>query len=290
MPQHPILVALQDTVQRHALTQQPFVDLLDAFRQDQTVNRYVDDAQLIDYCRRSANPVGRILLQLAQSVTPTTLSLSDAVCTGLQLANFCQDMARDAEMGRIYLPRSRWAANCVQEAMLLKRRVTPELRQALAAWVATARQYLLDGWPLVQHVPRWLRTDVDLFVRGGLAILQAIEAGSCDVWTRRRTVSKWTQTRLFVTAVLPTFSPATIHHPSDSQSKENASTSQAVGIAHLEHREPESPDLRQPSLVCASVPTQSKQLSGFLCLARPRATSGHSRTLRLRPCHRRLGG
>ncbi len=195
-PRHPVLVALQQTICRHNMSLTPFVDLLSAFRQDQTVTRYQDDAQLFDYCRRSANPVGRMLLQLAKRSDPESLRLSDCVCSGLQLANFCQDMARDAALGRIYLPQSRWPAARVDEAMLLQVHATPQMKNALSQWVPTAREQLLAGWPLIDRVPRWLRVDVDLFVRGGLAILDAIADQQFDVWTKRPTVGKWTQAKL----------------------------------------------------------------------------------------------
>lgn len=249
-PCHPILTALQQTIQRHNLELEPFVDLLHAFRQDQQVQRYANDEQLQEYCQHSANPVGRILLQLARAVTPTSLRLSDAVCTGLQLANFCQDMSRDAEQGRIYFPQSRWHEHGVDEAMLLGRQVTPELRNALAHWVDTARQSLLEGWPLIELVPHWMRTDVDLFVRGGLAILQAIEAQQFDVWTNRPQVGKWTQAKLLATSLV---------------NRNAAPWGEAVKpkqLAQLNHREPESADLRASRRWCAQICRQSK--SSFL--------------------------
>ncbi|MCA9157251.1 MAG: squalene synthase HpnC [Planctomycetales bacterium] len=263
-PYHPILVALQQTIQRHHLKLEPFVDLLHAFRQDQQVRRYANDEQLLEYCQHSANPVGRILLQLARAVTPASLRLSDAVCTGLQLANFCQDMSRDAEQGRIYFPQSRWFEHGVDEAMLLDRQVTPELRNALSQWVGTARQSLLAGWPLIELVPQWMRTDVDLFVRGGLAILQAIEAQQFDVWTTRPQVGKWTQARLLATSLM---------------NRNAAPWSKAVKPkrpAQLNHREPESADLRASRRWCAQICRQSKSsfLASFALLdsARRQAT------------------
>ncbi|MEZ6135931.1 MAG: squalene synthase HpnC [Pirellulaceae bacterium] len=190
-PAHPVLVALQDTIQRHQLPLDPFEHLLSAFRQDQTVNRYATADDLQDYCRRSANPVGRILLYLAQASDGENIALSDQICTSLQLANFCQDLSRDAGINRIYVPQSLCAEHAVEEAMLLRRQPTPELRHMLADWVATTRAGFHAGWPLVDRVPSWLATDVDLFVRGGLAILDAIEQAEYDVWTRRPTVSKF---------------------------------------------------------------------------------------------------
>lgn len=189
-PAHPVLLALQNTIQSRQLDIRPFLDLLTAFRQDQLVHRYRDDQELLNYCRFSANPVGRILLSLADSDTHDNLHLSDQICTGLQLANFCQDISRDAERGRIYVPKQRWDAHSVDESSLLARTVSPAARAMLAEWVESVRGYLKRGWPLVDQVPGWLACDVDLFVRGGLGILQCIERSEFDVWTRRPTVSK----------------------------------------------------------------------------------------------------
>lgn len=202
-PRHPVMVALQQTVRKYQLSQEPFDDLLSAFRQDQQVSRYRDDAQVLDYCRRSANPVGRIVLQLAGPASAENIGLSDRICTGLQLANFCQDLSRDAEQGRIYVPRSRWIAHDVDEAMLLRRLPTKQLRSMLAEWVGLAKAELMAGYPLVRQVPRWLRADLELFIGGGLAILKAVASYDYDVWSRRPQVSKWTQLRLLCSCWLP---------------------------------------------------------------------------------------
>jgi squalene synthase HpnC len=190
-PSHPVLLALQQTVHRHHLSDQPFLDLLSAFRQDQMVSRYQDDLQLLDYCTRSANPVGRILLRLADADDESNCGYSDDICTALQLANFCQDMQRDAWAGRIYAPRSRWAEHAVTEQQLLMGCPTSELQSLLAAWVSDTRRIFDRGAPLVHRVPRWLAVDVDLFLRGGRAVLDAIERQAFDVWTKRPVIHKW---------------------------------------------------------------------------------------------------
>lgn len=202
-PRHPVMVALQQTIQRYNLAPQPFLDLLHAFRQDQQVLRYKDDHQLRDYCRNSANPVGRIVLQMAGSATPEAFQFSDRICTGLQLANFCQDVGHDAALGRIYLPQSQWSKHGVDESMILRREVTNPLRQLLAEYVDQARQELRAGWPLLPLVPSWLKKDLALFIGGGEAILSAIVCSEYDVWTRRPRVSKWTQLRLLCSTCLP---------------------------------------------------------------------------------------
>lgn len=196
-PDHPVLIALQITIEKYGLPIEPFADLLQAFRQDQRVTRYASEEELLEYCRCSANPVGRILLFMAGVRDADAICWSDQICTGLQLANFCQDMSRDATRGRIYAPRTLWEKHHVTESALLGGVAKPELRSLLTDWVVTSRGYLEAGRPLVERVPSWLATDVDLFVRGGLAILNSIEAQDYDVWTRRPTVSKFQKLLLF---------------------------------------------------------------------------------------------
>ncbi len=202
---HPILVALQSTREKHRLPLDSFVDLLSAFRQDQSVLRYETEDQLLDYCRRSANPVGRILLGLANVRTPEAQSLSDQVCTGLQIANFCQDMARDAKIDRIYAPQTLWRRFGVAEVDILKAHPSGSLKGMLREWVACAQQYLMDGHRLINVVPRWLAMDVDLFVRGGLRILHEIEKLDYDVWTSRPTVGKTAKAWLLVSSLVRRF-------------------------------------------------------------------------------------
>lgn len=203
-PSHPVMIALQQTIHQHALPIEPLADLLSAFRQDQVVNRYQTEAQLLDYCRRSANPVGRILLHLAgvSHDDGRSFLLSDKICSGLQLTNFCQDMSRDAASDRIYVPEEFYSRHAVTESMILQRRATPELRSLLAEWTIRSHQFFVDGKPLVDLVPRWLRTDIDLFVRGGQAILNRIEACGFDVWSARPSLSKWTKLRILLASLL----------------------------------------------------------------------------------------
>jgi squalene synthase HpnC len=194
------MVALRGTVRRHALDLQPFHDLLSAFRQDQMVARYQDDQHVLDYCRRSANPVGRILLQLADTRDDNCISWSDSICTGLQIANFCQDMARDASNHRVYLPQSRWAEAAVEESEFFSGQASPGKLRALEAWCSLANQYLRSGWPLQTQVPAWLARGVRVFVGGGLAILENIAQQGFDVWTHRPVVSRLQKLRILVRA------------------------------------------------------------------------------------------
>src|SRR5262249_15633937 len=130
-PRHPVMVALRETIDRFAIPAQPFLDLLDAFEQDQRVSRYATYEQLLDYCCRSANPVGRLVLRLFECHDERRAALSDHVCTGLQLANFWQDVSRDLESGRVYLPAEDRLRYGVGDADLRERRFTPAFAELL---------------------------------------------------------------------------------------------------------------------------------------------------------------
>src|SRR5206468_8276975 len=140
---------------------------------------------LLDYCTRSANPVGHLVLHVAAAFSPENARLADATCTALQLANFWQDVARDLAMGRIYLPREDRDRFGYPESDLRALRFTPAFAALLAFEVDRARDLFHRGWPLVDRLPRALAVDVDLFTRGGLAILDRIAAQGYDVLTSR---------------------------------------------------------------------------------------------------------
>jgi squalene synthase HpnC len=198
---HPVFVALAETLRAFDLPLAPFLDLLAAFRRDQRQTRYETFDELLDYCRCSANPVGRIALFLGRSQDDVNAELSDAICTGLQLANFCQDVRRDFAKGRIYIPLEDCrAAGCREEQ--LAGPVDDALRSLLRQQVVRAREFLERGQPLVGRVSSDLRLPVRLFVDGGLAILRAIERQGYDVWTRRPTVSRAAKLRLLAGAWL----------------------------------------------------------------------------------------
>lgn len=199
---HPILVALADTLRRHDLSLQPFEDLLDAFVQDQHVVRYESREQLLDYCCRSANPVGRIVLALAGCRDPERLAESDAICTGLQLVNFWQDIRRDREAGRIYLPAADMRQHGVTEADLDAARAGPALRALVAAEVAWAESCFEEGRPLLRRAPRSLRPAVSAFAGGGRAVAKAIRRANFDTLTRRPVVSKGRKLVLASTAAV----------------------------------------------------------------------------------------
>ncbi len=194
--EHPVFVALGETIREFDLPREPFLDLLVAFRQDQVVRRYDRFEDLLDYCRCSANPVGRLVLHLGRCCNGERAALADSVCTGLQLANFWQDVARDWRRGRVYLPQADCRRHGYDEAMLAREEYNGAFRSLLEEQVARAEAFLCGGWPLVAAVPRWLALEVALFIRGGLAVLAAIRRQDYDVWSQRPVVSKLRKLRL----------------------------------------------------------------------------------------------
>ena len=190
-PRHPVMIALRETIRRFAIPPEPFLDLLVAFEQDQRVKRYATFDQLLGYCRNSANPVGHLVLYLFECFDAKRAALADEVCTGLQLANFWQDVARDLAIGRVYLPAEDRARFGYTDDDLAARRFTPAFRELMRFEVDRARGYFDRGEALLPLLPREARVDVDLFIAGGRAILRAIERIDYDVWSRRPEVTRW---------------------------------------------------------------------------------------------------
>jgi squalene synthase HpnC len=195
---HPVFIALADTIQTFSIPPDPLVDLLVAFRQDQRINRFDTFEEVLDYCRHSANPVGRLVLYLGRCHTPDRAALADMVCTGLQLANFCQDVARDWHRGRIYLPLDHCRRFGYGEADFARHECNHDFRRLLAAEVARAEGFLRRGVPLVGMLPGALRLDVALFIAGGLGILAVIRRRRYDVWTERPALSRLEKLRIAV--------------------------------------------------------------------------------------------
>jgi squalene synthase HpnC len=194
---HPVFVALGETIREFDIPPQPFLDLLTAFRQDQCLDHYETFDDLLGYCRNSANPVGRLVLYLGRSHDDVRVRLSDSICTGLQLANFWQDLGNDwLQRRRLYLPLADCRRFGYNEADLDRRVATVEFRRLLAFEVDRAEAWLREGLPLVEQVPAPLGADVWLFIHGGLRILERIRAIDYDVWTRRPKVSRLDQARL----------------------------------------------------------------------------------------------
>jgi squalene synthase HpnC len=199
---HPVMVALVPTVEEFAIPIGPFEALISAFEQDQVVNEYANYGQLLDYCTRSANPVGHLVLYLARAFDDENARLSDLTCSGLQLANFWQDVARDLAIGRVYLPVEDRRTFGYPDDDLRALRFTPAFAELLRFEVGRARELLEAGRPLVGRLPRAISVDVDLFSRGGLAILDRIEARVFDVLTRRPEVGKLAKLGLLARAML----------------------------------------------------------------------------------------
>ncbi len=197
---HPVFVALAETIRQYALPIELPRRLLTAFRQDQRVTRYPTFEDLLGYCHNSANPVGEMILLIGRCHEPQCVSLSNKICTGLQLANFWQDVARDFAQGRVYVPQEDLAEFGCREWDIAQRTAGPAFCRLLAMEVERTQQYFRDGETLTQYVPPWLRADVELFVRGGRATLQAIRQAGYDVLRRRPRISRWTQLGLLAAA------------------------------------------------------------------------------------------
>jgi squalene synthase HpnC len=198
---HPVFVALMGSVRRHAIPRQPFADLIHAFVQDQTVNRYQDWEELLAYCRYSANPVGRLVLHLCGYSDAGRQRLSDATCTALQLANFWQDVTVDLLKDRVYIPLDALRRHGCTVEEVCARRFTPAFREVMREIVGKARELFLEGLPLSGMVDRRLALDLDLFSRGGLRVLEKIEQRDYNVLAARPVISKAERVRLLLASL-----------------------------------------------------------------------------------------
>lgn len=198
---HPVFVALTETIRVCSIPKEPFADLLKAFRQDQTVTRYRTMAEVLEYCRYSANPVGRLVLHSSGYANEERFKLSDATCSALQLANFWQDVRVDWQKDRVYLPQEDMQRFGVTEETIAQGTATPAFRALLDYEVDFARRLFEEGLPLIGMVGRELAIDLDLFSRGGLEILRAIERRDYDVLSARPSIAKRTKIALALRAV-----------------------------------------------------------------------------------------
>jgi squalene synthase HpnC len=187
---HPVMTALAGPVDRRGIPIEPFEALISAFEQDQRITRYDTYEQLLDYCVRSANPVGELVLYVWGAHEAGNVVLSDRICTGLQLANFWQDVARDYGIGRVYLPRVDLSRFGVGEEEIAERRVTDGFRRLLEFEVMRARGMLMEGGALSDRLTGRAAMAIELFRGGGLAILGAIERARFDVLSERPVVSR----------------------------------------------------------------------------------------------------
>jgi squalene synthase HpnC len=201
-PSHPVFVALRETVVRKDIPKQPFADLLRAFRQDQNVKRYPTWESVIGYCVYSANPVGRLVLYLCGYRDEERQAMSDATCTALQLANFWQDVSRDLEKGRIYIPLDVAAAHGVTEMDIVDRCFDHRYVNLMEDLIARTRVLFRQGTPLAKMVSGRLSVDLEMFSRGGAAVLDAIEAIGYDTLHTRPAISKSKQVRLLGRSLL----------------------------------------------------------------------------------------
>lgn len=189
-PQTPLFGDVARIVHAHGLPLEPFYDLLSAFSQDVVKARYANFEELADYARRSANPVGRLMLRLFDAASPVNLARSDAICTSLQLINFWQDVAIDWQKDRVYLPQDEMAHFGVTEAHLRDGTCDDAWRNLVQFQIDRARSMMESGAPLGRALPGRFGMEIRITVRGGLAILDKLEAANCDMF-RHRPVLEW---------------------------------------------------------------------------------------------------
>jgi len=201
-PSHPVMVALQETIRKYDIPPQPFLKLIEANRMDQRQQRYSTYADLLRYCEHSANPVGHLVLYVWGYRDADRQRLSDATCTALQLTNFWQDVRRDWELGRLYIPLEDMQRFGYSEDALAARQANDRLRALLAFEVARARALFREGLKLVPLVSRDLQVDLRLFTLGGRKVLDAIERQGYDVLSRRPAITRWQKGRLALGALV----------------------------------------------------------------------------------------
>ena len=195
-PAHPVLIALRETIRAKNIPVDPFLSLLRAFRQDQVVHRYENWEDVYNYCVYSANPVGRLVLYVCGYGDKERQCLSDFTCTALQLANFWQDVSLDLEKGRIYIPLDELVAHGLTEGEIVARKFDQRYVALMKSLIARARELFRQGLPLAQRVDPALRIDIELFSRGGLAILDAIERSGYNTLDHRPALTKATKLKL----------------------------------------------------------------------------------------------
>ena len=196
--QHPVFVALQGTARKYDLPKQLFADLIGAFEQDQRVTRYANWVELFEYCRCSANPVGRLVLRLCGYSDDERDRMSDATCTALQLANFWQDVTVDLEKDRVYLPLDVLKRHGYSVDDLRAGTFNAAFQAVMRDAIEVARKLFLEGLPLVKTVDKRLAFDLELFSRGGLRVLEKIERQNYNVLARRPAISKFERVQLLV--------------------------------------------------------------------------------------------
>jgi squalene synthase HpnC/squalene synthase HpnD len=263
-PEHPVFVALAPTIHTFDIPIQPFRDLLTAFRQDQTIHRYISWEQLLDYCRYSANPVGRLVLYLCGYRDADRQALSDETCTALQLANFWQDVVRDLDKGRIYIPVSLLTLHGLALDDVEARRFDGRYTSLMRDLIARTRVLFARGLPLADQVDPALRVDLQLFSRGGLAVLDAIEAMEYNTLEGRPTIGAVVRARLLCRAAAGRLAAAVLNSsPADVSSAEGIS-------AHADSGTPLSVDASYAECRSVARKAASNFYYAFSMLPRPK--------------------
>ncbi|HEY3297403.1 MAG TPA: squalene synthase HpnC, partial [Armatimonadota bacterium] len=201
-PTQQTMIALQDTISTFDIPIKPFEDLISAFEQDCRVSRYETYEELLSYSERSANPVGRLFLWIFGYKDEERLGLSDNICTALQLANFWQDVSEDYRRGRVYIPRQDLQQFGCDESTIAEGRITPAFRDMMRFEVARTQELLDIGAALPLMLDGRVRIDVELFRRGGMAVLEEIRRIEYSVIERRPRVSKFRQALLFLSCIM----------------------------------------------------------------------------------------
>ncbi len=184
-PLTPLFINLAAEIQKHALPMQPFYDLLDAFSQDVVKKRYANFDELLDYCRRSANPVGTLLLHLYGKATPVNIAYSDNICTSLQLINFWQDVAKDYAIGRIYLPLDEMEQYGVSEEQIARGITNDAWRGLMHFQASRARTMMISGAPLGSILKGRIGMEMRMIIAGGLCILRKLRNADYDMFNKR---------------------------------------------------------------------------------------------------------
>jgi len=184
-PLSPLFQNLAVEIQQYALPMQPFHDLLDAFSQDVIKKRYANFDELLDYCSRSANPVGNLMLHLYEEATPVNIDYSNAVCTALQIINFWQDVAKDYAIGRIYLPQDELMQYGVSEDIIAQKISNGAWRELMRFQVDRARSLMMHGKPLGSILTGRIGLEMRMIITGGLRILDKLESAKYDMFRHR---------------------------------------------------------------------------------------------------------
>ena len=195
---HPYFVALQSTIKEFDIPREPFLRLIEANRRDQMITRHETFNDVLEYCTYSADPVGHLVLYVLNHREPELHELSNFTCTALQLANFWQDVPRDYEMGRIYIPQETLRQFGVSESDIAAKKPTDAFRAVMKFEVDRARDFFMRGLPLIDHIEGEAKIDIALFSAGGISVLNKIEQQNYDVLSHRPTLSKYEKAKMLV--------------------------------------------------------------------------------------------